>query len=89
LAKKRDLLISTKKGSSVMLQLQNKPHDGRAKDGEIELSLAMSEPMVGVERMVGRRAARSQSLAVAGACTWHAVCQRTAYRSCRLSYNID
>ena len=64
-----------------MLQLQNKPHDGRAKDGEIELSLAMSEPMVGVERMVGRRIARSQSLEAADTVGGHSVCHRTAYRA--------
>ena len=63
-----------------MLQLQNKPHDGRAKDGEIELSLAMSEPMVGVERMVGRRIARSQSLEAADTVGGHSVFHRTAYR---------
>ena len=58
-----------------MLRLRTKPHDGGAKDGRIEMSLAMSGIVVGVERLVGSRAARSPSLAVAGAAGRHAVCQ--------------
>ncbi|MDP6466311.1 MAG: hypothetical protein QF918_01135, partial [Pirellulaceae bacterium] len=40
--RKRLQLVSTKKGSSIMLRLQTKPHDRRAKDGELEMSLGMS-----------------------------------------------
>jgi hypothetical protein len=56
-----------------MLQLQNKPHDGGAKDGEFEMSLELFRAMVGVERMVGSWIARSQSLATAGVADGHFV----------------
>ena len=49
-----------------MLRSVNKPHNGRAKDGEFDMSLGMSRTVVGVERMVVGWVARSQSLAVAG-----------------------
>ena len=41
-----------------MLQLPNKPHDGRAKDGETRKALGVSEGMVGMDRMVGSLTAR-------------------------------
>jgi len=47
-----------------MLQLQNKPHEGEAKDGEFDMSLGMPGSVVGVERLVGGRAARTQSQTV-------------------------
>jgi len=48
-----------------MLQLQNKPHDGGAKDGKIQMSWGLSRTMVGVERLAVVGPARPQSLAVA------------------------
>jgi hypothetical protein len=59
-------LISTKKGSSIMLRLQNQPHNGGAKDGEFEMSLGLSRTVVGAERVACRWIARTQSLAIAG-----------------------
>ena len=78
--KKQRNLISTKKGSSIMLWLQDTRQDRRAKDGEFEMSLGLSRTMVGVERVAGSRAACSQSLAVAGLVGGHVVRQRSAYR---------
>src|SRR3970040_142889 len=63
-----------------MLQLSNKPHDGGAKDGQFEMSLAVSQSVVGVERMAGSRVARRASLAIAHAHGGHPVCPRTADR---------
>jgi len=48
-----------KKGSSIMLRLLKTPHEGRAKDG----SLSAAEGLAAVGGVVGRRFARSQSLA--------------------------
>lgn len=58
-----------------MLRLRTKPHDGGAKDGRIEMSLAMPGIVVGVEQLVGSWTRRSPSLAVAGADGRHAVGQ--------------
>ncbi|OHB68058.1 MAG: hypothetical protein A2V70_18855 [Planctomycetes bacterium RBG_13_63_9] len=46
-------MIFTKRGSSIMLHFLQHWHDGRAKDGEIWMSLGVSRPVVGVERVVG------------------------------------
>ncbi len=37
-----------------MLRLRTKPHDGGAKEGRIEMSLARPGIVVGVEQLVGR-----------------------------------
>ena len=37
-----------------MLRMLNKPHNGGAKDGEVEMSLGMSRRLVGVERVARR-----------------------------------
>jgi hypothetical protein len=50
-----------------MLRLLNQPHNGGAKDGEIEMSLAVSERVVGVERVAGGWIARPKPLAACGA----------------------
>jgi len=42
-----------------MLRLRTKPHDGGAKDGRFEMSLAMPGIVVGVERLVGSCTRRS------------------------------
>ena len=63
-----------------MLQLPNKPHDGRAKDGETRKALGVSEGMVGMDRMVGSRTARHESLAIAGVDERDVVRLRTAHR---------
>ena len=52
--------------------------DRRAKDGESKL--AMSERMVGVERLVGGGVARPQPLAAAGAADRHPLRRRPAHR---------
>ena len=39
--KKRQKLGATKKGSSIMLRLLNKPHNRGAKDGKFEMSLVI------------------------------------------------
>jgi hypothetical protein len=62
-----------------MLRLQNKPHNGGAKDGEFEMSLGMSRTMVGVERMAGGWVARPQSLAVADSVDGNPLCQRASH----------
>ncbi len=62
-----------------MLQLPNKPHDGGAKDGRVEMSLAVSQSVVGVERMAGSRTARCASLAVARTAGGRPVCPRTSH----------
>ena len=49
-----------------MLRLQDTPHDRRAKDGEIEMSLGMSRTMVGVERLAGGRRTVTTWLRAAG-----------------------
>ena len=53
-------------------------NDGRAKDGETEL--AMSERLVGVERLVGGRVARSQPMAIARPVDGHSLCPWTTHR---------
>src|SRR3972149_8572712 len=53
-------------------------NDGRAKDGESKL--AMSERMVGVERVVGGRVACPQPLAAAGAVGGHPFRPRPRHR---------
>src|SRR5437762_9815348 len=63
-----------------MLQLRNKPHNGRAKDGETGMSLGVPGGMVRVDRMAGGRIARPQSLAVAGVVERDAFCPRAADR---------
>ena len=62
-----------------MLRSENKPHNGGAKDGEIEMSLGMSRTVVGVERVVVRRFARSQLLAVADIAGVHVAGQRSPH----------
>src|SRR5574340_1724107 len=52
--------------------------DRRAKDGEIEL--AVSERVVGMERMVGRRVARAEPLAPAGGVDGRPLCPGTSHR---------
>src|SRR6266446_9455694 len=63
-----------------MLQLLNKPHNGRAKDGEARMSLGVPGGLVRVDRMAGGWIARPQSLAVAGVVRWDAFCPRAADR---------
>ena len=60
-----------------MLRLLRQPHNGGAKDGRFEMSLAMPERVVGVERLAGGRIARPQPLASAGAADGRC-CSRTA-----------
>jgi len=62
-----------------MLRLEHKPHNGGARDGKSEMSLGMSSAVVGMERMVDGRVARSQSLAVAGLDDGHVVGRRSPH----------
>ena len=80
LSEKRLKLISTKKGSSIMLRFPQQGHDGRAKDGEARMSLEVSEPVGGVERVAGGWVACSQSLAAAGAAGGHSLRPGTPHR---------
>jgi len=49
-----------------MLRLRTKPHKGGTKDGRFDMSLAMPERMVRVERLAGSRFARPQPVAAMG-----------------------
>ncbi len=63
-----------------MLRFPQQGHGGRAKDGEAKMSLEVSEPVAGVERVAGGRVACSQSLAAAGAAGGHSFCPGTPHR---------
>ena len=70
-----------------MLLSPNKPHNGRAKDGQANMWLGVSERMVRMVCAVGCGARCSSPLAAAGAVGGYAVCLWTADRlhvaSCR------
>src|ERR1700689_4489855 len=62
------------KGSSIMLKLQNKPHDGRAKDGETGLLLELSRRILRMDGVVVGWLACPPPLAVACVVERDAVC---------------
>ncbi len=76
-ARPRGLAVAMKKALPSQSVFQD-ASDRRAKDGESKL--AMSERMVGVERVAGGRVARPQPLAAAGAADGHPLCRRAAHR---------
>ena len=72
-------LVFDKKGSSIMLQLSNKPHNGRAKDG----SISAADGMATMGRLAGRRIAWSKPVAAVVDHYRHPVCLRPTDR-----YNV-
>src|SRR5690242_6507308 len=63
-----------KKSSPIMLRLLDTPHNGRAKDG----SLSAAEGLAAVGRLVGRRLAWSEPLAIVPRCNGDRVCPGAA-----------
>src|SRR5258707_1037600 len=64
-----------KKGSSIMLRLLTSPHNGRAKDG----SLSTARGLAAMGRLVGRRLAWPQSLAVFVSSPGNGLCPRATH----------